>query len=112
MALKHQLKRKNFLPSLLLAGGFWLAWGGVVWGVAPESFLALAGFYLTLAGAMFITSTLVLGRGRRGAIMTLGLISFLVLRQTKTGSLLNLILVTLFWGGLAIYWERESEPKR
>ena len=59
-------RRKNFLPTLLMALALWGAWFLIFFKIPPETLLAFFGFYFFLFGAVFLTSALVLAHSRRG----------------------------------------------
>jgi hypothetical protein len=86
-------KRKNFLPTLLLAILFWLLWGGLIYFTAPTNYLLLITFSLLLFLASFLTLALILANSRQGLIVALGIICFLILRYYQLGNVLNIILL-------------------
>ena len=86
-------KRKNFSPTFILTIFFWLIWLAVLLFFTPESLLVIAGFFLALFLALFFTFSLLLANSRRGFLIALGLILFLILRWQKMGHVLNSILL-------------------
>jgi len=91
-------RRKNFLPTLLLAILFWLVWGWLVYSFAPTDNVLLIAFFLLLFLASFLTLALIFANSRRGFITALGLICFLILRFYQLGNVLNLVLL----GGILV----------
>lgn len=83
-------RRKNFLPTLLLAFLFWLLWGGLVYFITPDNEAVLIAFYFLLFMACFLTTSLIFANSRRGLIAALGVIAFLLLRYYQLGNILNI----------------------
>lgn len=95
-------RRKNFLPTILLA---LLNWGVVaffVLAVDPEIIrdFPIAGsyflFFVFLFMATFLTVSLILVHARRGLLTAIGLVVFLYLRLLGLGHLLNALLLFSF----------------
>jgi hypothetical protein len=96
--IKNQPKikrRKNFLPTLMLALFAWASWGWLVYSMAPENNLLLFIFYGLLFMAVFLTIALLLANSRRGLLIAIGVISFLIFRYYQLANFLNL---GLFFG--------------
>ena len=96
-------KRKNFLPTLLLAILFWLLWGGLVYFAAPTNYVLLITFSFLLFLASFLALALILANSRQGLIVALGIICFLILRYFQLGNILNLILLAGILISLNLY---------
>ncbi len=101
-------RRKNFLPTFILALFFWLVWLGVLLFFAPESLLVIAGFLLALFLALFLTFSLFLANSRRGFFVALGSALFLILRWQKIGHLLNIGLLLAVIFTLEIYFTKRK----
>jgi hypothetical protein len=91
-------KRRNFLPTLLLAFLFWMLWGGLIYYLAPVNYLNLIVFFFLLFMASFFTLALLLANSRQGLIVAIGITGFFLLRYHQLGNPLNLILL----GGILI----------
>lgn len=97
------VKRKNFLPTLLVALLFWLGLALLVIFTAPTSPLILTTFYLLLFISLFLTLSLLLANSRHGFLLTLGMVVFLLLRQLNIDYLLNLVLLAGILISLELY---------
>ncbi|HUW21249.1 MAG TPA: hypothetical protein VMW41_01140 [Candidatus Bathyarchaeia archaeon] len=103
---KSTRKRKNFLPALLITLLSWTAWLLVFLKVAPSGFLAFLIFYISFFLANFLTLALLLGNSRRGLLISVFTIIFLLLRQFKLTSVLSLIFLTASFFSIEIYFSR------
>ena len=104
-------RRKNFFPTLLLAVIFWIGWLYIVFSVSPENTTYhiphTICFFFALFLALFLTLSLVLANTRRGFLMTLGVIGFLILRLLDSAHYLNLILLAGILFSLEIYLSKK-----
>lgn len=96
-------KRKNFFPAVALNLLFWLGWLAVIILIPPESLLAIFIFYLLLFAALLLTFSLLFANSRRGLLLSLFIIGFLVLKQLKLATILNLFLLSGLLTGLEVY---------
>lgn len=109
--LKNQAKikkRKNFLPTLILALIFAAALVWLVINQNPANLWLIAAFFLLLFFTVFLLLALILANSRRGFLLSLGLIGFLLLRYYQLANYLNL---SLFFGillCLEIYFRSEN----
>lgn len=92
------LKRKNFLPTLIVTLLFWGFLGGIVYFIEPEAFGIISLFFALLFFALLFTSSLIFGSRRRGLIVSISLTLFMLLRYFGIGNILNFLLIA----GLAI----------
>jgi len=99
-------KRKNFLPTLLVALFFWIAWGLILFKIPPGGFLVFFAFYFSLFAAIFLTSALLLANSRRGLMISLVLIGILILRQLGLANILNTILLFSSLISLEVYFSK------
>ena len=86
-------KRKNFLPSFVIAMFLWLAVALIVLFVDPNNKWALESFMITFFFANLLTLSLVFGNTRRGLLAALSAVLFTFLRYLGVGNLLNLLLI-------------------
>jgi hypothetical protein len=86
-------KRKNFLPSFVIAMFLWLAVALIVLFVDPNNKWALESFMITFFFANLLTLSLVFGNTRRGLLAALSVVLFTFLRYLGVGNLLNLLLI-------------------
>lgn len=92
------LKRRNFLPTLLVAVTLWGLIAGLIYFVEPETFGAIPLFFALVFFALLFTSSLIFGNKRRGLITAISLTLFLILRYFGIGNILNFLLIA----GLAV----------
>ncbi|OGD62354.1 hypothetical protein A2160_03855 [Candidatus Beckwithbacteria bacterium RBG_13_42_9] len=92
-------RQKNFFLTLLLILIFWSITGGMIGFVEPDLVkdLIIPNSYLVFFGPLFLsfflTLSVIFANSRRGLLMALGIIIFLVLRLHELGNLLNLFLI-------------------
>ena len=87
------LKRKNFLPTLLLTILFWLLLGALVYFVDPSTFGVIPLFFITIFITFLFTFSLIFAHSRRGFVAAISLSIFLILMYLGVGNLLNLGLI-------------------
>lgn len=87
------MRRKNFLPILVIAAVFWSLIAVVVYFIEPETFGIIPLFFVFLFFALFFTSSLIFGDKRRGLFVTSGATLFVILRFFGVGNILNLLLI-------------------
>lgn len=96
-------RRKNFLPTLFLAGLSWLGWGFILLKIPPESTFLIFAFFFLLFSALFLTSALIFANSRRGLMTALLIIFVLIFRYYQIGNLLNLLLLLAIFVALELY---------
>ena len=102
------LKRKNFLPSLVITIVLFMFLVSTVFFLDPgESFSVVLFFILTFLFLTFLIS-LTLGDKRRGLIYSSLVTTFILLRYYGVGNILNLLLVV----GLGIIIELYAHFKK
>lgn len=87
------LKRKNFLPTLLLTILFWILLGALVYFVSPQMFGVIPLFFVTFFTAILFTASLIFANSRRGLVVSISLTIFALLLYLGVGNLLNLGLI-------------------
>lgn len=97
-------RRKNFLPTLLLAILSWSLWGWFIYSFAPTSNFLLFTFYSLLFGAVFLTSALIFANSRLGSLTALFVVLVLLFRYLQLGNLLNLLLLVGIFLSLGFYF--------
>jgi len=96
-------RRKNFLPTFLLAFLFWLLWGGLVYFSSPDNSLLIVGFFLLLFLAVFLTAALIFANSRLGLLAATFIVLSLLFRYFQVGNILNLTLLTGIFIALGFY---------
>ena len=87
------LKRKNFLPTLLITVILWLTLGGVIYFVDPDTFGAVPLFFILTFMSFLFTFSLIFASSRRGLVASTATTLFLILSYLGVGNILNLILI-------------------
>lgn len=87
------LKRKNFLPTLLVTIILWIALAGLVYFIDPKIFGAVLLFFVLVFSTLLFTFSLIFANTRRGAIGAVSITLFLFLAYLGVGNILNLILI-------------------
>jgi hypothetical protein len=105
-------KRKNYLPTLLLLLILWTLFLFLVFFIEPEMIknfpvpnLYLP-FFLLLFVCLFFTFAVLFINTRRGLIVSMGIVFFLILRVFDLGNILNAILIAGFIISLEYYFTR------
>jgi hypothetical protein len=87
------LKRKNFLPTLLVTVFLWISLVGLIYFVDPGVFGVIILFFVLIFFALLFTFSLIFANSRRGITIAIASIFFLFLTYLGIGNILNLILV-------------------
>jgi len=98
-----RIRRKSFFPTLLLAILFWFGWGWLVYSTAPTNSFLLIAFFFLLFMAFFLTAALVFANSRRGFLIGVGIICFLIFRYYQIGNILNVALLLGIFLCLELY---------
>lgn len=98
------LKRKNFLPTLLLTILFWTLLTGLIYFVDPKTFGVIPLFFITFFVANLFTFSLIFANSRRGLLVSLSLSLFLILMFLGVGNYLNLILIVAIAVATELYF--------
>lgn len=101
------LRRKNFLPSLIVTMVLWILTAGVVYFVEPQTFGAIPVFFFIVFLSLLFTLSILFANTRRGVIATLCAMIFLVLRYFGIGNILNLLFIFALGGTIEFYFSRK-----
>lgn len=101
---QQQLKRKNFLPTLLITILLWLILGGIVYFINPDTFGVIPLFFTLTFLALLFTFSLIFAGGRRGLVGAIAITLFLVLAYLGVGNILNLILIVAIATSVELYF--------
>ena len=102
----RQKKRKNFLPTLIITTTLWLTIFALIYLVSPTNYTAVPLFFVFLFFALLLTFSLVLANTRRGFIVSVSIIFFLILRYLGVGHVVNLLLIAAVAITLEYYFSR------
>jgi hypothetical protein len=99
-------RRKNFLPTLILALIFWglLAW--LIYTHPPSSNFIIIAFFILFFLALFLTSALLFANSRRGLFLALFVIIFLLFRYHHLANPLNIIILLSIFLSLEIFFSK------
>lgn len=86
------LKRKNFLPTLIILFLLLASLTMIIYFTEPNGFFILL-FFLNLFLFLFLISALILANSRRGVLVSLCLVAFLLFKMYGVGNILNLLLL-------------------
>jgi hypothetical protein len=87
------LKRRNFLPTLLVTILLWLVLSGLIYFIDPGTFGAVPLFFVLLFVTFLFTFSLLFASTRRGLITSLSLSLFAILAYLGVGNVINLLLI-------------------
>lgn len=87
------LKRKNFLPSLIVTILLWILLCGLIYFVDPQTFLAVPIFFIILFTTLLFTFAFLFASTRQGLIISLSLSLFAILSYLGVGNIINLLLI-------------------
>lgn len=87
------LRRKNFLPSLIITFLLLLSLISIVYFTDPKQSLFICTFFVNLFTFLFFISSLISANSRRGLIISTCLTLFIVFRYYGIGNILNAVLI-------------------
>lgn len=99
-------KRKNFLPTLIIAIFLWVGVALFINSVNPYSFGALQLLLIIIFVASFFTFSLLFANTRRGFISATFLVMFLALRYLGIGNIVNLSLLAGLFITIEMYFSK------
>jgi len=100
---EQKLKRKNFLPTLLVTILLWGLLAGLVYFIDPGIFGAVFLFFIILFVALLFTFSLIFANTRRGLIGSIAILFFSILAYLGVGNILNLLLIVAIAVSLELY---------
>jgi predicted ABC-type exoprotein transport system permease subunit len=101
---EQALKRKNFLPTLLVTVLLWILLGGLIYFVDPGTFGVIYLFFLLIFACFLFTFSLIFANSRRGMVATIASTLFLILFYLGVGNILNLILIVAIAVCIELYF--------
>ena len=98
--------RKNFFAAAVITAVLWIVWAIMFFLVPPEGampfvFLLISFLVVLFSGALIFANT------RRGLLLSLGVVSFMLLRYFEIGNYLNLVLLAGLLLSVEYYLSRE-----
>lgn len=104
-------RHKNFLPTLLIAILLWLSWLYIFFFISPLDTTYYIPhtiyFFVALSLSLTLTLALIFGNTRRGFLLTLGIIIFLILRMYGLAHYLNITLIAGTLLSLELYFSKK-----
>jgi len=104
---QQAIRRKNFLPTLIITLLLWFLVAGIVYFIDPHTFGVLPLFFVLIFIAFLFSFSIIFSHTRRGFLTALGLTLFLILRYFGVGNLLNLLLISGVIIAIEIYFTRK-----
>jgi len=107
-------RRKNFIITFILILFFWSLFWLIVFFVDPVLLknIIIPGFYLPffliLFMAIFLSLAVILANSKKSFLISLGLISFLILKLYQLANFLNIILIVSLVLVLENYFTRQN----
>jgi len=89
----QKLKRKNFLPLLVITVIFWLLLGAIIYFLSPDAFGAVFLLFLVIFLTVFFTSSILFANSKRGGVIATSITLFIFLRFIGVGNIVNLLLL-------------------
>jgi len=86
--------RKNFFITFLITIFLWTSTAGLIYFVEPTSFGALPLFFFIVFLTLTFTLSIIFTNTRRGVLLSLIIVFYLLLRYLSVGNVLNLLLLT------------------
>lgn len=87
------LRRKNFLPSLIIIIVLFVSLVSIVYFTDPASQIFVILFFTNLFAFLILFFSLILGNSRRGLIIAICITLFVILKMLGIGNVLNAILI-------------------
>jgi uncharacterized membrane protein YhaH (DUF805 family) len=106
--IEELAKRKNITPALIVTALFWIAILVLIFLVDPYESLALPGFFILVFLALFFTTTIILGKRRRGILVSFAITLLLMLRYFGIATLLNTLLIIAIASTIEFYFTRQT----
>jgi hypothetical protein len=98
------LKRKNFLPTLIITIFLWTGLGGLIYFVDPGTFGAVFLFFILFFASLLFTFSLLFANSRRGLISTFAITLFAILLYLGVGNILNFLLLVAIAACIELYF--------
>jgi len=99
-------RRKNFLPTLLLAIIFWGLLAGLIYLFPPTSDSSLFLFYSLLFLAVFLTSALIFANSKVGLLTAVFTVTALIFQQFKINNFLTFGILIAIFAVLGLYFRK------
>jgi len=101
-------RRKNFFPTLIIIFLSWAIIIGVVYFLNPGSTGAIPLFIIVIFIALLFTFSTLLANTRRGFIISLATVIFLILRYFGVGNIINFLLIIGLAATTELYFSKNS----
>jgi hypothetical protein len=98
--------RKNFFPTLVITILLWLALGALVYFVEPDTPGVIPVFFVNAFFALLFSFSTLFENSRRGLILSLAIILFLLLRYYGIGNIINFLLLAGVAFSIELYFTK------
>ncbi|EKE06345.1 MAG: hypothetical protein ACD_19C00016G0018 [uncultured bacterium] len=105
------LRRKNFLPSLIITSLLLISLISIIYFADPKSSIFIFLFFVNLFTFLFFLTSLIFASSKRGLIISLCLTTFAIFRMFGIGNILNATLLTGL-GIIATIYERTTKRNK
>ena len=102
------LRRKNFLPSLIVVLFLFLSLISIVYFTDPNQSVFIFLFFVNLFAFLFFLFALIFANSKIGLIISASMVLFAILRLFGIGNILNAVLITGL-GIIALKYERPTK---
>lgn len=109
MGTHARYRHKHFLLTSILALFLWVSGGYFIFSVAPTTIWVIVAFFLLISGALFLTTSLVLGNSRHGLLAVFMIIGYLLLRLLHQDIVVNMILLASLTITIEIYFRQKNK---
>lgn len=100
--------RRNFFLTLIVTIAFWIVAGMFIYFTDPQTPGILPLFLTILFFAIFFTASILLVNRRRGLLIAISSVIFLILRYFGIGNILNLVLIVAIVISLDFYFAKNG----
>jgi len=101
-------RRKNFFPTLVITFTTWVALASIIYFINPTSPGVIPLFFLLLFIASLFTFSSLFANSKRGLIIAIMLVVFLILRYLGVGNIINLLLLIGLGITIDLYLSKNS----
>lgn len=109
MQIKDRIiKRKNFLPTVIVTLFLTAVWILMFFFVPPEQFFMPFLFMFVTFLTCFFASALIFANTRRGLLFSIGVVIFMTLRYFEIGNYLNVLLLSGVILSFEYYFTRQK----
>ncbi|MBI4136830.1 hypothetical protein HY469_02095 [Candidatus Roizmanbacteria bacterium] len=99
-------RRKHFLLTGIIALLFWISFAYMFFSVAPSTVWIIGIFFVMISGALFLTTSLLVGNSRHGFLLVFVIIGYLLLRLLHQDIVINIVLLVSLAVTIELYFRQ------